>query len=376
MKITDQLHLCYSLNVYPGSTLENKINIIENKIPQIRDEINWKTSPFAIGLWLDSKTIDEIDESKTDQLKEFLNRHNLYTFTANAFPYGTFHGENVKTNVYSPDWRSLERVNYTCKVADVLCNLLADDITGSISTLPGSYSSWISDEKEISLIAQNILKVASHLKCIYKKTGKKIILAIEMEPDCLWENPGQFIAFFNKYIRQHKELAKYVGVCYDTCHQELLNNPPGSGLRMIINADITIAKIQFSAAIIAKSRKDYLETVFQDNVYLHQTRSIDKSGKLKKYSDLQEAIKNGNTSIPWLIHYHVPIYCDQLGGGLQAAKDEMIETLRIIKSTPEICSNIEIETYTYSILPEHLKPCSIEKSISKEYNWLIDKIRG
>ena len=48
-----------------------------------------------------------------------------------AFPYGSFHRSVVKDNVYKPDWRTSERVEYTLR----LCKIL-------VSLAPGGHGWW------------------------------------------------------------------------------------------------------------------------------------------------------------------------------------------------------------------------------------------
>ena len=57
-------------------------------------------------------------------------RNELYVFTINGFPYGTFHGTRVKEEVYLPDWRDEERLRYTDELADLLAKLLPDGVGG------------------------------------------------------------------------------------------------------------------------------------------------------------------------------------------------------------------------------------------------------
>jgi len=42
---------------------------------------------------------------------------------------------------------------------------------------------------------------------------------------------------------------------------------------------------------------------------------------------------------------------------------------------PEICSNIEIETYTYAVLPKSIKGQSLEESIAREYQWVTKQLK-
>ena len=355
------------------------MNIFQNDIPRIQDQMNGdKSQLFGLGLWLDAISVNELHNTeKLTEFKKYLDKSNYYAFTVNAFPYGSFHGSSVKSNVYSPDWTTDERRDYTCKVADILAELIPAGITGSISTVPGSYKEWITQAEQLDAIATNILQTAQHLKELHQRTGKKILLSIEMEPDCLWESPDEFIDFYQKYLSANKQLKEYIGVCYDTCHQEFVLGNPGDGLRKFRNANIVISKIQLSAALGAPTpeSKELLADNFSEEVYLHQTREFN-SETMVKYPDLPNALATGNRSNPWVIHFHIPVYLTELFGGLNTAKSELEAVLEIIQEHPEICSNLEIETYTYAVLPEVIKAESLEASIAREYQWVIDRIQN
>ena len=60
----------------------------------------------------------------------------MYLYTVNAFPYGPFKNQIVKEQVYEPDWRSEERTQYTMNVADILADVVPDDISPSIQSAP------------------------------------------------------------------------------------------------------------------------------------------------------------------------------------------------------------------------------------------------
>ena len=40
------------------------------------------------------------------------------------------------------------------------------------------------------------------------------------------------------------------------------------------------------------------------------------------------------------------------------------------------CSHLEIETYTFNVLPPDLNPGDMVKSISREYAWVLQKLAG
>jgi sugar phosphate isomerase/epimerase len=376
MKINNS-HLCYSLNVYPGTTWLDKFEIIKEKLVHIKQQVTGGAdNPFAIGLWLDCNSVNYLqDATRLADFKQYLCEHNYYVFTVNAFPYGVFHNTCVKEKVYQPDWTTRERMEYTCKVAEILAELLPEGINGSISTLPGGYKAEISTPEQMKAISTNLLLVADYLKKLEKHSGRRIELAVEMEPDCLWENPQEFACFFQHNIAMHPE-AEYIGVCYDTCHQELTGNQPGEGIHILRENGITIAKVQLSAGIQIQSPVDKvkLKEHFNDTVYLHQTRLFTKEGNMVRYPDLPIAVEHGDINADWVIHYHIPVYCEELIDKIGVANQEVKYVLDMAGNNILPCSHLEIETYTYNVLPDKLKMNSLESSIAEEYNYVIDRL--
>ena len=62
-----------------------------------------------------------------------------------------------------------------------------------------------------------------------------------------------------------------------------------------------------------------------------------------------------------------PIYCDKLIGKLIALKTELLHVISLIKRNKLKCQHLEIETYTYNVLPDEMKKNTLEESIIKEY---------
>ena len=304
MRMNDR-HLCYSLNVYPGNSWIEKLECIKEKLLIIRRGVGAKEE-FAIGLWLDHLSVNYLKQKENlRSFQRYLRENHYYVFTINAFPYGEFHAKRVKEQVYLPDWTSQNRVSYTLDIAEILAEILPEGVSGSISTVPGSYKSFIQEKAQEEEIAKNLLKVAKHLQSIEKSTGKRIELAIEMEPDCLWESPQEFALFYQEYIEK-EDFFKYIGVCYDTCHQELTGNLPGQGIEILQNDQIPISKIQLSACIKAPCKLQQGLNIFQDDVYLHQTRTFQGDKLIDSFQDLPQAMEKADRNEDWKIHYHVP----------------------------------------------------------------------
>jgi hypothetical protein len=390
----DNIHLCYSLNVFPSiKDVEERLSVIKSKFIKIRQELGLDNStPFALGLWSDALFVEQMKDQKNLKLVEqFLSDNNFYTYTVNAFPYGVFHNTVVKDKVYQPDWTTSIRKDFTCNAADFLAKLLPDEIVGSISTLPGGYKKHFLKSKisEVNrTIANNLLAVATHLEEIDKRYGKEIILSIEMEPDCLWESPEEFIQFYNEYLKEDNAAQKYIGVCYDTCHQELLSGQTASGIKKLISEGIRIGKIQLSAALKTKKAtlSDFLELKqFEDPIYLHQTRLKNYDNKIvntfddipsSKRSEIEQYKKiMTNEEIDnsfFVTHFHIPIFVDKILKRSSAAKLELLDILKIIKNDSKISQNLEIETYTYNVLPKCFSDKSIEDNIIDEYKWILN----
>ena len=69
-----------------------------------------------------SRQLGQADE--LEQFRAWLEDNRCYVFTVNGFPYGDFHGTRVKEDVYTPDWTTPERVEYTKRLFDILAALV------------------------------------------------------------------------------------------------------------------------------------------------------------------------------------------------------------------------------------------------------------
>ena len=99
--------------------------------------------PYGIGLRLSEQAARKLAEPCwLAEFQEWLEMHNCYVFTINGFPYGSFHGTRVKEQVFRPDWTTQARVDYTNLLFDLLSKLLPKGMSGSVSTLPGSFKEF------------------------------------------------------------------------------------------------------------------------------------------------------------------------------------------------------------------------------------------
>lgn len=379
MLLPNNNHLCYCFNVLDENSADPLSNDFINRISRIKEKLQISNdSKFAIGLWLNVNKIRKFSDKKQIlELKKIFDKNNLYTPTLNAFPYSVFHNQRIKENVYLPDWRSEERLNYTTACVKFLSEILPENVVGSISTVPGGYKKFLA-KNNFAKIAKNILLLNKNLQEIARKKKKKIFLAIEFEPDCIWEKADEFLCFKEIYLKALNKEENFIGICYDCAHAEVLKASPKDDFTKLHSANIPIAKIQVSAALKANlpnSKHEILK--FADDIYLHQTLLYRKKKLIRRVIDLPEILADNQDiySGEILSHYHLPLFFEKSESKLISSSKKV---LKKILSPPlfNYLSNtvLEIETYTYNVLPQAIQSLDLEDMISAEYQYLLNLI--
>jgi len=134
---THDVHLTYCLNIHPGEALADNVAAIQRSACRVRDLRDCADS-FGLGLRLSATSAAQLlQPGALAAFSDMLSAENLYAFTMNGFPYGTFHATQVKDRVYAPDWTRPERLHYTLQLAQIMGTLLPAGVPGSISTSPG-----------------------------------------------------------------------------------------------------------------------------------------------------------------------------------------------------------------------------------------------
>ena len=391
-------HLTYCTNIHSGESWEDHFAQLQQHVPSIKNSLS-PQQPFGIGLRLSNEaSIELASKGKTDVFKSWLAQQDCYVFTINGFPYGGFHHTEVKDKVHTPDWLSGERVDYTNRLAHILAQLLPDGMEGGISTSPLSYRFWFdSAEAQIEGIkkaTQNILKVVQTLVQLKKETDKTIHLDIEPEPDGLLESGTEFIDWYKEILRpagiriladtfhfsETEALAaikEHITLCYDVCHFAVGFEAHSQVLKQLKKEDISIGKIQISAALKAQlpeavaERQKVFETfaLFNEPVYLHQVVAQQQDGSLLRYRDLPAALENeqAKNAQEWRAHFHVPLFEAQYGI-LQSTQQDIIEVLQLHCAAP-FTNHLEVETYTWEVLQPQLK-IPLTYSIIRELQWV------
>ncbi|MEH2283170.1 MAG: metabolite traffic protein EboE [Nostoc sp.] len=402
MKITknNNFHLTYCSNIHPGESWLEVFANLEKYIPELKSRLS-PTEPFGIGLRLSDVAAKQLLESNNlAQFQTWLTQQDLYVFTLNGFPYGGFHRQVVKDQVYAPDWSTQERANYTLNLAHILASLLPQGLDGGISTLPLSYKPWwVKDQATFETVLKksclNIASVVVEMIRIGEETGKILHIDLEPEPDGLIENTSEIIDFYQNWLLPiggsylseklnieqslaETKLLEHVRICYDTCHLSVEYEQPASVFTRLQSAGIKIGKIQISAAIKVKipaeveKRSLIVERLrpFAESTYLHQVIERRSDDTLHHYPDLITALPHLEQSLAeeWRTHFHVPIFIHDYQI-LQSTQDDIATVLHLLQ-TNNACSHLEIETYTWDVLPSEMK-IDLLTSIQREYEWVL-----
>ena len=71
----------------------------------------------------------------------------------------------------------------------------------------------------------------------------------------------------------------------------------------------------------------------------------------------------------WRIHFHVPLFREQLGQLMST--QGFLRTLIAMLRVEPVSQHLEIETYTWSVLPQEYRDDDIVTSVVREMQWVL-----
>ena len=391
-------HLSYSTLVHLGDNWAEMNASLREFVPQVKKRVS-PDAPFAVSLRISAASAKTLTESAEERksLVDFLTKEDLYVYTVNAFPYGPFKGEVVMEKVYEPDWTTDARVDYTNSVADILAEITPAHINPSIQTAPLAFKPNVSGEHYIQTFTDGVFKVVAHLRDLEERTGRRVKLAIEPEPACYLETTDETVTYFKERIyspagvRRLAEIAgiplseaegsirRYLGVVFDIGHQSVGFENITDSLTKLVEAGIPIFKLQEAASLWVKDLTlDKVAALrrFTDTIYLSQT-SLKQDGKITKYLNLGEALdafEANPVKTEMRTHFHVPVFLEELGPFL-TTRFGVQEALKMHRETP-LSDHLEIETYTWDVLPAELKTGDIVDYVTRELEFVRNELIG
>ncbi|MEV0067794.1 metabolite traffic protein EboE [Amycolatopsis sp. NPDC050768] len=390
-------HLSYSTLVHPGDTWDEMNASLETYVPEVKRRVS-PDAPFGVSLRLSGASADRLagDAPERDRLKKYLADNDLYVYTVNAFPHGPFKGRSVMENVYEPDWSTEERVAYTTRVADVLADIAADGVEPTIQTVPLAYRPKVTGEAYVDLFTHNVLRVVAHLVALERRTGRRVKLAIEPEPFCYLETIEETVRYFTSrlYSRAAAEtlsdladlplaeafgaLRRHVGIVFDIGHQAVEFDDIPASLDLLADAGVPVFKLQQAAALWVPEVTDEVVRElerFTRTIYLSQTSEL-REGTVTRHLNLSDAIaawrRDPGGAREWRTHFHVPVFLDDLGP-FRTTRFALEQALDRHRAQPQ-SSHLEIETYTWDVLPEHLKSGDITDYVVRELEFVRDRL--
>jgi len=302
----------------------------------------------------------------------------------------------VMEQVYEPDWTTEDRTRYTMGVADVLVDITGPPVEPSIQSAPLAFRPKVSGPGYVHAFTRNLLRVVAHLIELERRTGRRVKLALEPEPFCFLETTEETVRYFEEHVyspagsRLLAALAglpvsevdglarRHLGVVFDIGHQSVAFEDIPTALELLVAAGIPIFKLQQAAALwVPEVTEDSVRALerFTDTIYLSQTTER-RDGAFTRYLNLEDAIAawraSPHGSREWRTHFHVPVFLDEIGG-FRTTRSSIEAALRMHAATP-LSDHLEIETYTWDVLPAELKTGDITDYVSREIEWVRDQL--
>jgi hypothetical protein len=393
----DRLYFGYSTNVHRGENLAQVYKYLKNYTLAVKRRVfGGQASGLEMRLGVGAAK-DLSKPERREGFRQFLKQSGLELFSINAFPLHDFQARRVKQNVYAPSWVSQERVNWTIQIAKIFADLLPQNRQGSISTLGGTYRYWGHTSSTLKKIAVNYLKVLAALEEIETNQGKKIVLAVEPEPDTTLELAEDVVLFLEEYlIPAARRLWKRRGsprvietivrrrftVNLDTCHFSVLFHDPAQALTDLHRAGVGVGKVHVTNALSLprpyRSRRGYQTfRAMHEPRFLHQFCGIDTQGQLawrgKDLDELPKRLQPGtDPEVAELrTHFHVPLYLKRWKN-LRTTQEETREAvLHAVRKN--LCPQLVIETYTWPVLATEDR---LVDGITREFRWLLKTLEG
>ena len=389
-------HLTYSTLVHPDDTWAEMRASLETYLPEVKRRFS-PDAPMGVSLRISNSSAETLinDPAERAWVKTFLDDNDLYVYTVNAFPFGPFKGEIVKERVYEPDWSTEERTRYTMNVARILTEITGPDVEPTIQSAPLAFRPKVTDDAYVAAFTDNLLRVAAFLMDLERETGRRVKLALEPEPYCFLETIEETVEYFTAHVytldaairvghlsgqplsEVFGGLRRHLGVVFDICHQSVEFEDITNDLHLLMQAGIPIFKLQEAAALmVSEVTPEIIGELkkYTGTIYLSQTTER-RNGELTRYLNLEDAIAAWEADPgprEWRTHFHVPVFLADLGP-FQTTRAGIDAALAVHAATP-LSNHLEIETYTWDVLPEHLKTGEITEYVVRELEYVRDEL--
>jgi NADPH:quinone reductase-like Zn-dependent oxidoreductase len=324
-----------------------------------------------------------------EKLKAFLDERDMYLYTVNAFPYGPFKNTLVKEQVYEPDWRRRRPRLYTMQVADILAEVSgarrrADDpepaarLQAARDRARGRRSLHAAGDRTVAHLVGSCAS-APAAPCARARAGAPASSRRRTRRSTISESPlrgsrrrvareadGPFRG------RRGRGAARHLGMVYDICHQaveyEDIASPAHARRRRHAGVQAAGGRRR------ARAGSDAGEGRRAASVCRHRLSDADRRAAKRQADPLPEPRGRvrclGARSGPARVAHAL-----SRAGVPRRPRRLQDDTLRDrgraeVSPQNKLSPHLEIETYTWDVLPEHLKTGDIVDYVTSELEWV------
>jgi len=366
------VRLNYVASAHPAPDLAGVQSALEKYAREVRERLEVET--LGVTLLLPQVAAEEIDGSPAalESLRRTLADCGVEVTGIHGVPVRMYDPKR-RYGVFRPDWAEPERLESTLRLTRILAGLLPEDETeGVVSTIPFFWRTR-NDRVTRRAAEEALLRLADELERQRDATGKAVRVVMEPEPGCAVETSaaaGQWLSelFGSRLVGDAQET--WLGLCLDTCHMAVQFEDATDAFERLPELRPAVLKLQISNALLSSTPSEELDSLeaFVDPARLHQTRERRVDGTVYGVDDLSAAIPGGLPGdSEWRIHYHMPVYLAD-----QTTQHLTNDLLRRVLGTVDSVIHFETETYTWPMLPSHLRPNPrdwIAEGIAGELRW-------
>ncbi len=415
------VRLAYCLNLHASDDFDAMLAGVEAITLPLRDRLGGRAAgDFGVGLYLPggvaSHLMDPAGEADFERLAGLLEEQRLDPVTFNAFPFGGFHTEGLKADVYRPTWEEESRARFTRDVAALATRLWQRRLPAtrnghiSISTHPGAFGRWVEGTDGVARCATNMGQVANALAQVEAQGGPQIVLSVEAEPRASAGDSRALFAFL-AFARAeaaralleagtdpalaHALPARHLGTCLDCCHSAVEFEDAQQALSLSTSGG-PLGKLQFSSALALASPAEHPTAVelllaLDEPRYLHQVtgRAGARRARADDLPDLRQALREHPSAWldcdEWRCHFHVPVDLQAVAsegtdlaalGTTRAHADTLLDlALADPSAWPTDELHVEIETYTWDVLPGAVRgEGDLIDGLEREYAHVLSRL--